>query len=1152
MTAFRAKGSTKLSGQGMQQGNQNLQYNYFAPVTQNLFRGSFERLRDVCFEPAVLERDLDLAHFTGREWLIKQIDNFIATRRRGYVIVQAEAGVGKSSLAAHLVWTRPWVHHFTRLPGGRSPEAARKSLAAQLIAQWELEDWAPDGIMPASADQLDWFDRLLLAAAERRDVQKPDEPIVLVVDGLDEAEASAIDNAALPLGLPASLPDGVYVVATSRFGIDRSLHPVRNPADWQQIEVDGADNLEDMRRFIDDITDPNSSDRPLATVIQTSGVNLAWLRRTLAKRCGGVWIYLRYVLDEIRDGMREASQVDRLPADLAGYYAQQIERWRGDSGGMSAGTRWKSVTLPLLAVLGAARSPFTGPELASFAGVEDLAQAREFLEETARAFLNRRQDSTGLVEYSVRHQSLRDLISGALPDGRPDLKGLADLFIGQAKLAHQRITIALTPAGTIGEREWQDPPSYIKDHLAAHAAACGMLDKLVTDLGFLIVATPEAVLAQRRHLQTLEGKCALAALGMSLSDWEECGLDQRVERIAANAARLNVASILSAYALMTSSDWPIRWAAWSGYVHQSLAGHLDWVNAVAVGRAAGREVIVSGADDFTVRLWDATNGDPIGDPLVGHKGIVNAVAIGRAADRDLIVSGSHDGTIRLWDAATGEPIGNPLTGHSDWVNAVAIGRSGTREVVVSGSEDDTIRVWDANNGRPIGGPFSPDGGGVTAVTIGRVENRGVIVFGSAHGDVGVWDAATDTSLLEYLNTHCDVVTSVAIGRAADQDVIVAGSDDGDIQVWNAITGDPVNGPMIGHKALVTSVAIGRAWERDVIVSGSDDGEIRIWDAATGVPTASPITGHDGSVSSVAVSRADGRDVIVSGSHDGTVRIWDDPASGALKGHTASVNSAVIGRVAGRNVIVSGSDDQTVRIWDAARGTPVGVPLLGHTAPVNSVAIGQVAGREVIVSGAREVQIWDAVRGGVILALTGHDALVNSVAIGRVAGRDVIVSGSDDQTVRIWDAVRGTPVGVPLLGHTGPVNSVAIGQVAGRDVIVSGSDDQTAAIWDAATCQQIGDGFSAGVESGVCSVAIGRIANEDVLAAGHNNGELWIWGVTTGYPASEPWADHDRAVNAVAIGHLGNNDVIASASADRTLLLRASAMLGANPLPTLPF
>ena len=112
----------------------------FAPVTQYLFSGEFERLRDMCFDPAPLARDLDLARFTGREWLIKQIDAFIQRRPRGYVIIQAEAGVGKSTLAAHLAGTRPWLCHFTRLPGGRSPEAARKSLAAQLIAAWNLPE----------------------------------------------------------------------------------------------------------------------------------------------------------------------------------------------------------------------------------------------------------------------------------------------------------------------------------------------------------------------------------------------------------------------------------------------------------------------------------------------------------------------------------------------------------------------------------------------------------------------------------------------------------------------------------------------------------------------------------------------------------------------------------------------------------------------------------------------------------------------------------------------------------------------------------------------------------------------------------------------------------------------------------------------------
>ena len=113
----------------------------------------------MCFDPAPLARDLDLARFTGREWLIGQIDEFIRDRPRGYVIIQAEAGVGKSTLAAHLAGTRPWLCHFTRLPGGRSPEAARKSLAAQLIARWDLPEWAPEGVLPASSSRPDWFSR---------------------------------------------------------------------------------------------------------------------------------------------------------------------------------------------------------------------------------------------------------------------------------------------------------------------------------------------------------------------------------------------------------------------------------------------------------------------------------------------------------------------------------------------------------------------------------------------------------------------------------------------------------------------------------------------------------------------------------------------------------------------------------------------------------------------------------------------------------------------------------------------------------------------------------------------------------------------------------------------------------------------------------
>ena len=89
---------------------------------------------------------------------------------------------------------------------------------------------------------------------------------------------------------------------------------------------------------------------------------------------------------------------------------------------------------------------------------------------------------------------------------------------------------------------------------------------------------------------------------------------------------------------------------------------------MAIGRAGDRDVIVSGCGDGTVRVWDAVNGDPAGDPLTGHDGWVNAVAIGRAGDRDIIVSGSADRTVRIWDALTGNPVGDPLAGHDGMVN----------------------------------------------------------------------------------------------------------------------------------------------------------------------------------------------------------------------------------------------------------------------------------------------------------------------------------------------------------------------------------------------------------------------------------------------------------------------------------------------------
>ena len=40
--------------------------------------------------------------------------------------------------------------------------------------------------------------------------------------------------------------------------------------------------------------------------------------------------------------------------------------------------------------------------------------------------------------------------------------------------------------------------------------------------------------------------------------------------------------------------------------------------------------------------------------------LLQLLALGRAGDHDILVSGSYDRTVRIWDASTGAPLGDPL------------------------------------------------------------------------------------------------------------------------------------------------------------------------------------------------------------------------------------------------------------------------------------------------------------------------------------------------------------------------------------------------------------------------------------------------------------------------------------------------------------
>lgn len=65
---------------------------------------------------------------------------------------------------------------------------------------------------------------------------------------------------------------------------------------------------------------------------------------------------------------------------------------------------------------------------------------------------------------------------------------------------------------------------------------------------------------------------------------------------------------------MPPESWSTRWASWRVTTpHHTITGHTFGVNAVAVAELDGRPVVVSGADDHTVRVWDLATGAPVGE-----------------------------------------------------------------------------------------------------------------------------------------------------------------------------------------------------------------------------------------------------------------------------------------------------------------------------------------------------------------------------------------------------------------------------------------------------------------------------------------------------------------------------------------------------------
>jgi len=295
-------------------------------------------------------------------------------------------------------------------------------------------------------------------------------------------------------------------------------------------------------------------------------------------------------------------------------------------------------------------------------------------------------------------------------------------------------------------------------------------------------------------------------------------------------------------------------------------------------------------------------GGPI--PFRGHKFAVKAVAF--HPDSQIVASGSEDGTIRLWNLR--QPDMNPmeLLGHTAGVRAVAFSPDG--KWLASGSEDRTLRLWELRENNYSSVSLNAHTDWVMAVAFSPDGNH--LTSGGADNSVQLWDLRQTPPTSKPLPNQVNRVRCVAF--SPDGQTLAAACDDGNIRLWDLRQTDREPNVLPGHKGNVNAVAFSP--DGQTLASGGNDRTVRLWNRSTSGDSATVLRSHEGYVNTVQFSN-DGQ-TLASGSHDGNVLLWnwrqrtDSPILTLANGSWVwSVTFSRDGQT-----LAAGCDDRTVRLW----------------------------------------------------------------------------------------------------------------------------------------------------------------------------------------------------------------------------------------------
>ncbi|HLO29193.1 MAG TPA: hypothetical protein VK249_08665 [Anaerolineales bacterium] len=354
--------------------------------------------RIISFNTLIAEKTKD---FVGRQFVFDALDTFLSEEKSGYFVIRGEPGIGKTALMGQLVKTRNLIHHFNVIQQNiRLPELFLGNVCAQLIDRYKLDLKIPDEPMGSSV--------LLEQCLHQAAANSANHPIIIALDSLDEAEWRLLPPRVNVHFLPPILPEGVYVVVTTRPDKDIPLHVIsRRDLD---IEPDLEGNLLDILVYLENYVKRSEMQERLNAWNIT---DIDFVAELLQKSQGN-FMYLRYVLPVIEAGKLGQGGVGELPKGLEAYYQSHWAQMKEEIGG-----NFKETHEKVICVLAVMTEPVSLDEVSDWTKIErrkvsQIVQAWEpfLLEDT----------STDGRLYRLYHASFADFLAKQV-----DLRNFSEL-----------------------------------------------------------------------------------------------------------------------------------------------------------------------------------------------------------------------------------------------------------------------------------------------------------------------------------------------------------------------------------------------------------------------------------------------------------------------------------------------------------------------------------------------------------------------------------------------------------------------------------------------------------------------------------------------------------------------------------------------------